>query len=339
MITTTNNWLVDKYHEEIIKRFKHEIDTYESNNLALSNYGFEKDNDKLIWYKNLQNEYLIIWFNWNFENSDNNLVDSQKNYIAVVHPILLKLDWTDIIVSTINNIDDNIQDNFCKLCNQELEIDYTNKWSCSNCANEIKLMEIGHTHKDYNRVNVIGKFVTNRITHFIDCMKQYQGKQNCKIPPEIYDVLENKFLAYGLLLEEYNNEIRYSKINPGHIFLFLKELKLTKHIENVNLIYYNFTKKRVADISHLEHLLIDDFKTFFKKYDSMIAEGVWDNEISDCKKFKNVQYMLFQLLRRYNHPCSLSNFTDIKTIKRKLCYDKICSKVFEELGWNFTPIF
>ena len=59
----------------------------------------------------------------------------------------------------------------------------------------------------------------------------------------------------------------------------------------------------------------------------------------DRKSFINTQYTLFQLLRRHKHPCKEEDFNMLKTLDRKSFLDDICSQLFQELGWNFTPIF
>jgi len=221
------------------------------------------------------------------------------------------------------------------------EIDDFNRKTCLDCSTQQYAIETGITHKDYTRVNIVGKFIYNRVLHFQDCIKQYQGKQNCKIPNTLYEDLDNKFTSYRLLITDVDAQlpkhIRYSKITRNHIMMFLKELRYTKHYENINLIYFTLTSKRVDDISHLEDRLIDDFKELVSLYDEI--HGKDKLEELDRKNFMNVQYLLFQLLRRHGHPCKIENFTILKTVDRKLFHDTICKNLFDKLGWKFTPTF
>jgi hypothetical protein len=219
----------------------------------------------------------------------------------------------------------------------KFEIDECNKKICLECSAQKTILETGVTYRDYNRVNIVGKFVYNRVLHFQDCIKQYQGKQNCKIPDKLYKDLDYKFYAYRLIVDSPVDSIKYSKITKDHISMFLKELKYTKHYENINLIYHTLTGKPVDNIDYLEHKLIEDFRCLVNLYDSL--HGKDRPEELDRKNFMNVQYVLFQLLRRHNHPCKIDNFTILKTIDRKLFHDKICSNLFDKLGWNFTPTF
>lgn len=233
----------------------------------------------------------------------------------------------------------------CSECDKEscFEVDEFNRRTCLFCSNQQTIIETGTTHRDYSRVNIVGKFIYNRVLHFQDCIKQYQGKQNCKIPNCVYEDLNRKFKAHRLLISLNDSNtgehkyLRYSKITRNHISWFLKELKYTKHYENVNLIYFTLTNKRVDDISHLENQLIEDFQKLVDIYDSV--HGKDKPDALNRKNFMNVQYLLFQLLRRHDHPCKIEDFTILKTIDRKLFHDTICKKLFDKLGWKFTPIF
>lgn len=270
-------------------------------------------------------------------------------FINIVKEILIKNKWNDIILPSNNGnnigsykrITVNDSNNYCESCGnidqEKFDCDDNNKKTCLSCFTQINTVETGLTHQDYSRVNIVGKFVYNRILHFQDYIKQFQGKQNCKIPDQVYKDLDSKFESYRLLLDSENYHARYSKITPQHIQMFLKQLQYTKHYENVNVIYYSLTNKRVADIGHLEHKLIEDFKELVCLYDSLHSKD--KPEELDRKNFMNVQYLLFQLLRRHGYKCRIDDFAILKTSDRKMFHDKICSNLFEKLGWNFTPTF
>jgi argonaute-like protein implicated in RNA metabolism and viral defense len=168
-------------------------------------------------------------------------------------------------------------------------------------------------------------------------MKQFQGKQNCKIPESVYTDLEAKFTMYRLLLDSDNPTIKYSKITKQHILMFLKELKYAKQYENVNVIYSTITGKSVDNISHIEKYLLEDFKELVTLYDNLHSKD--KSEELDRKNFLNVQYLLFQLLRRHGYNCKIDEFAILKTTDRKMFHDKICCNLFRHLGWNFTPVF
>ncbi len=257
----------------------------------------------------------------------------------VVLDVILHYRWFDIKLTNSPSIHDACTRCYTcdNTCQNDFEIDENNKKTCLRCSREINTIETGHTHQDYNRVNIISKFVHNRVLHLQECIKQFQGKQNCKIPDDVYDDLNKKFATYRLLIDSDNYHVRYSKITPQHISIFLKELGYTKHYKNVNAIYYILTNKRVADISHLEHKLIEDFKELVFLYNSLHTKD--KPEELERKNFMNVHYLLFQLLKRHGYNCKIDDFSMLKTIDRKIFHDKICGNLFGKLGWNFIPIF
>ncbi len=267
------------------------------------------------------------------------------SFLDIVRQIARTKEWIDLDIPANPEKVDNIDlSSYCPACENTdedtFELDDFNRKTCLNCSTQQYAIETGITHKDYTRVNIVGKFIYNRVLHFQDCIKQYQGKQNCKIPDKLYEDLDLKFKAYRLLItdpDDIPNNIRYSKITRNHIMMFLKELRFTKHYENANLIYFTLTNKRVDDINHLEDRLIDDFKELVSLYDEI--HGKDKPEELDRKNFMNVQYLLFQLLRRHGHPCKIENFTILKTVDRKLFHDTICKNLFDKLGWKFTPTF
>ncbi len=258
-----------------------------------------------------------------------------QKYGAIVRDVIGLKRWANISI-----LDEPQNNHLCQVCDNDNDDDFitdeNTRKICLKCSAEQFVFDTGITHRDYNRVNVVGKFVYNRVLHFQDCIKQYQGKQNCKVPDKVYQDLETKFNAYRILIDSPISTVKYSKLTKQHIIMFLKELKHVKQYENVNLIYYTLTGKR-ENISHLEQLLIEDFRELVKLYDSI--HGKDKQEELDRKNFMNVQYLLFQLLKRHGHPCKFEDFSTLKTIDRKLFHDNICRNLFAKLEWNFTPTF
>lgn len=274
------------------------------------------------------------------------ILQKKKNlimqYLNIVNELIENKKWIDFYIPLISSQSQDTYENYCFSCGNDeedkFEIDDFNRQTCLNCSSQQQSIEIGISHNHYSRVNVIGKFIYNRVLHFQDCIKQYQGKQNCKIPEQVLKDLETKFLAYRLLLTDgETQQIKYSKITCNFIMIFLKELKYTKQYENVNLIYFILTNKRVDDISHLEEQLVEDFKELAFLYDEI--HGKDKEEELQRKNFLNAQYLLFQLLRRHGHPCKKENFAILKTVDRKKSHDDICKNLFNKLGWKHTPIF
>ena len=117
------------------------------------------------------------------------------------------------------------------------------------------------------------------------------------------------------------NKIRSDKLTRQNIVDF------GKCKGNENAIFYQVTGKTVDDISHLENHLLANFRLFSAEYDlERIKLG--------RKKFLNMNYVLFHLLKQLGHKVDLNNFL-LKTEKTKKKYDEILKKIFSKLEWEF----
>jgi len=224
----------------------------------------------------------------------------------------------------------------CKNCpnKKNFEIIDTNIYICLICSYQQTVLKNVSSYKDVNRINISSKYTYDRKVHFKDCINQYQGKQNCNIPQNVYDSLEEQFDRHHLIDKEDKdkaNEIKFKNITKEHIIIFLKELGFSKHYENANLIHYNMTGKKPDDIGYLVEKLLEDFDALTDLYDKLY-KGI------DRKNFINTQYVLFQLLSRHKHPCRHEEFSILKTIDRKSFHDDVCRNLFSVLGFNFFPI-
>lgn len=224
----------------------------------------------------------------------------------------------------------------CTNCGNKKQFDVIDEciYVCINCGSQQEILLHTSSYKDIDRVNISSKYTYDRKVHFRDCMNQYQGKQNSTIDKKIYKDLEDQFEKHHLLCKG-STKKRFRKINKDHIHLFLKELEYTKHYENINLIHYNMTGKKPDDISHLEDDLLNDFDLLTDLYD----KNYKNKKDFVRKNFINTQYVLYQLLTKYKHPCKKDDFTILKTVDRKSFHDTISSDLFSQLGWSFTPLF
>lgn len=208
---------------------------------------------------------------------------------------------------------------------------------CPLCGSENDTINNPLSYKDISRTNILQKYTYERRSHFRDCINQFQGKQNCKIPPEVYENLDLQFNKHNLLVGDENTpkEVRYSKIKKEHILLFLKELRYDKQYENLNYIYSKLTGVKCHDISHLEEQLMRDFDTLINLY---IKRFKYEKKITR-KSFMNIQYVFFQLLNKNKYHCKKEEFNILKTIDLKNFHDEVFKELFEELGWNHVPFF
>jgi len=244
------------------------------------------------------------------------------------------------IASKYTNINRDKQDKphniVCTNCRNKKDFDIIdrNTYICMSCFAQQTIMKHSSSYNDIDRVNISSKYMYDRKVHFRDCVKQYQGKQNCTISPSIYADLEDQFSRHHLLEGDKDSpsETRFVNITKNHILMFLKELGYSNHYENVHLIHYTLTGTKPDDISHLEDQLLDDFDSLTDLYDRKFKH-------INRKNFINTQYVLYQLLLRHKHPCKKEEFIILKTIDRKLFHDEVCQELFNHLGWNSTPFY
>ena len=224
----------------------------------------------------------------------------------------------------------------CPNCSNKKDFDIIegNTYICSKCYATQIIIKYNSSYNDIDRVNISSKYMYDPKIHFRDCIKQYQGKQNCTIPKKVYTELKEEFFKHHLLVGDENTpqKERFNNVTKNHIMMFLKELGYSKHYENVHLIHYNITAKKPDDLSHLEDQLLDDFDQLIDLYHKKFKH-------IKRKNFINTQYVLYQLLRRHRHECNKEEFIILKTIDRKFFHDEICKVLFESLSWNHNPYF
>jgi hypothetical protein len=205
---------------------------------------------------------------------------------------------------------------------------------CNVCFAQKQMINMV-SYTDGNRVNPNAKYIYDRHQTFKNCISQYQGKQCINIPQKLYSDLEYQFEIHDLLIGDSNTprEIRFGNITKTQINIFLKELKYSKYYEDVYLIYHTLTLNKPDDIGYIEDKLIQDFGLVSNVYDKLFKKSI------SRKSFINTHYIFFQLLIKNKHKCDKEDFMVLKTIDRKNFHDSICSKIFDEIGWKFIPLF
>lgn len=335
-----------------------------NNNIDVKSFYIAETIELLSNYKKILKTPKVVSFMGNITNDDkkkNNIIikylNIAKKYTNIENFLVSKIENN---VSHKNKYGKNNRTNLkktfqkknkysCKNCNcKKYELIDENLKICIKCGTQEKFINYTTSYKDVNRVNISSKYTYDRKIHFRDCINQYQGKQNSNIDQEIYTRIIDKLYKHHLLVDVDKTKIvngvkvkltndeyikkRFSKVTKSHILVFLKELGYTKHYENLNLIYFNITKKPIDDITHLETKLLEDFEKITKLYDKMFKYKI------DRKNMVNTSFLLFTLLRRHKHPCKSKDFNLLKTIDRKAFHVEIVKKLFEELNWSFNPI-
>ena len=229
----------------------------------------------------------------------------------------------------------------CIVCNSSDDyfIISDNSITCSRCGNVIEsTSDELISFKDIERINIGSKYSYDRKSHFRETIKRFMGKQNVNIPNQIFVKIVNQLKAYNLIPESYEYKSSCSQkkeifkyVKREHICMILKDFKMSKYYEDTSLIYHQITNKEIPDISDLEASLVQDFDKLILQYDKTFK----DNR----KNFISTQYCLYALLSKHGYPCDRKNFSFLKTQDRKAYHDVIMSKLFMDLGWNFTPVF
>lgn len=240
---------------------------------------------------------------------------TENNYFIMHHPSRQTLSKKSVLV--------------CQECKSNSLIEEDDYLTCSRCGCQQVADPIHSSYLDVDRTNLSTKYSYDRKFHFIDSMKQFQGKQNVNIPPKIYDDIKRELKKHQLVDE--NAENPYHRVTKKHIIMFLKETKHNRHYENTNLIYHNITGNPLDDISHLEDRLIEDFTKFAATHDKYAKPR------KGQKRNFNYQYILYQLLRKHKYPCDPDDFNALKTIDRQIYHDEVCSEIFGILGWSHHP--
>ena len=212
----------------------------------------------------------------------------------------------------------------CDYCGHDKMI-YLEYWKvCEKCATVTTIDNYNSSYQDVKRVKIFSKYHYDRKQHFKDTLLQFQGKQNVKISPDVIKSLKSAFAKNKLTI-----------ISRSDVIFYLKMLEFKKHIEDAKLIHHIITGSSLPNLKDKEEHIIQDFNTLTKLYDTNFKY----NKKYARKNFLHTQYILFQLLKKHKFPCTASNFNLLKTLDRKNFHDDLCKKLFEELGWNFEPIF
>ena len=312
-----------------ITELKEKIDQIDMNEKL--NFYIAKTGYLLEKYKNILQTPVKLTFigkatcdNKEKNNIISEYLDIAQQYTEIETPIISCIQDTQV---TCNN------------CSNKKLFDVIDNsiYICLACGAQQEILLHTSSYKDIDRVNISAKYTYDRKVHFRDSINQYQGKQNSTIDSKVFSRLLDQFEKHHLLVgNKYTQkEIRCRKITKEHIHIFLKELEYTKHYENVNLIHYQITGVKPDDISYLEDKLLDDFDILADLYDKKFK----NKPGFDRKNFINTQYVLYQLLLKYKHNCKKEDFTILKTVDRKSFHDDVTKILFEELGWNMSPLF
>lgn len=174
------------------------------------------------------------------------------------------------------------------------------------------------TYKDIDRVNASSKYKYARVIHMKNCIRQFQGKQNVKIPPKC--IRETQ--------EQLRINSKFINPSPQDVRKALQETGWSSQYENFILIWSLITKKPCPDISHLEAAILEDFELIEREYNIVTSDP---NE--DRSSFMSYPFVLYHDLRRHKYPCDLVFFNMLKSDRIDWLNDTM-ETIYTRLEWN-----
>lgn len=309
---------------------------------------FEKDDFNSIFdpfieeYKNILNKPKKSFFikkkstKMNQEK-DNELFDLENYFIKTLRDNMGDIDYIYKLLTKINKTQEDEEQYYsCEYCKGTNFINSAdNARICDDCGFQINVYMYTVENVGFNQlqhINLNQKYKYEKICHFKDTVNQFQTKQNKFIPEKIFTELEEMIEKHGLKINNGKNRKEiYSKITKQHIRKFLSETSNNKYYEDVQLFYCKLTDTTPPDISHLERNLYEDFELLVDAFLKISSN-------TNRKNFLNSQYVLKQLLRRYNYEVKDDDLNMLKTPNRIREHDEIYEKCCEILNWNFQAL-
>lgn len=274
-----------------------------------------KTSDILEEYRNLMKDSGPISF-VNLNPRKPNSTDKRKKELISQFLCVVK-DYIEI-----ENISPNFEKISCTECSS-IKFDFDSESSiyiCKNCGTEIEILDDSPSFKDTDRVNMSSRFSYTRRGHFITSMKRFQGIQNVD-PKKIAYVV--KILREQMLLHDLTPET----VTKDQIYMFLSECKLSKHYEDLNLLYHIITGIPCPNISDIE----DEVLELFDQQEQALSEVLEDERDNSL----NVNYKLYKLLQKVNFTCRKDDFYILKTKTKEDEHDESMKRAWKSLGWNW----
>lgn len=221
----------------------------------------------------------------------------------------------------------------CK-CGNSTEFEHKDgQMSCEQCGDVTPIVSAQTSFKDIERVNLHQKYKYEKRSHFKEGIYQFQGKQNKYIDPSVYTRANDWLIIHNLLdltASVDDKKKRYIGVTKDHLRLFLSESndeELTKHYEDLHLIYSELTDKPCPDISYLEEKLYFQFDKLVEAFLSMGDEIERTNIL-------NSSFVLRKLLLMNNYIPDPLDFPGLKTASRQSEHEMLFQILCQKAGLN-----
>lgn len=221
----------------------------------------------------------------------------------------------------------------CKKCkSKNLEILGDDGYICQDCFLQVDAMSVKMSSDKMN----INTNKYQELDNFKTFMKQFQGKEDIEIRPEVYRFIETKLIEQKLVDDtdvEVNTGTKIKgkilgKITKRHIYNILSKSKWKTYQKNSTFIWVQITGKSAPDLSDIEHVLEEDYRMYINVYNSK----------KNRTNAPNTQCIFYQLLVKHGIKVNKSEFNFLKEDRLEQ-YNEISREIFETLGWNYVSIY
>ncbi len=218
----------------------------------------------------------------------------------------------------------------CSSPNIQLSIQDDSIYLCDECGAQIEILDDTPCFKDTDRVNLSSKYKYSTKGHFTVAFKRFQGNQNTdpvKLESTV-EIIKREMLQHNLVAE---NGFKNS-ITKDHIYMFLAEQELSRHYDDINLLWHLVTGGPCPDLSAHAGGIFDDFDQMEKVLQEIIKEDDRTNTLT-------VNYKLYKILQHRGIPCKKDDFYILRTDMKKDEHDEKMKEVFARLNWKWVPTF
>ena len=252
-------------------------------------------------------------------------LDIIHKYLTICKPYIeLNL---HLIIPKINN---------CPNCDHP-----TNNWSQNeegiticNCGYSKISSYSNQSYNDSSRIDVGNKNNYDDISSFLKRMDAFEGKQDYKLPKELYKQLDNYFISKDLPSSE---EIKLSpllangKKKKTSIKLLIEGLYATdnpNYYKDLELIAHELWGWKLGYLDNYREGMIQDYKDTQVVYEKIKTR---DSSL-------NINLRLYWHLRARNYPCDYEDFKSITSQSSLEYHINMFKQMCKETGVKYTAI-
>lgn len=274
------------------------------------------ERSKKVFLSELSQNFVCI-------NNNESLVESKERNDLLLSFLAIAKDY--VCVDGPQKRDLKLVCSFCEgdfLCKSDDETTLV----CQNkaCGAIMTVLDDSPTFKDTDRVNMASRYTYSRKGHFIEAMKKYQGKHtiNAKILQDVREKLEYEMNLHNLT--------KYT-VTKNQLYTFMSENKLSRHYDDINILFYIITGNLCPDLSLLEDKLLELFEHQENALDTVSSQDRINTRVNSI----NVYYKLYKLLQKLRYPCKKSDFFILKTKAKEDEHDEKMKLAWKYLGWRW----